>query len=170
MDYSSMKMKSSKILLLAGGLLALASPAFAQVADLDHSDRRFFEKAAKAGAKEVQVSQAVLGKNITPATREFAQMMVADHTKAAEELKALAAKKGVTLPPPETKHAEKWVTNDKDVDDEYLKEMVSDHKDAVDLFKDAAKSKDADIAAFASKTLPTLEHHLQMVKGLKKNQ
>jgi putative membrane protein len=163
-------MKSSKILLLAGGLLALASSAIAQAADLSHSDRRFFEKAAKSSMKEVQVSQAVLGKNISPATRDFAQMMVADHNKANEELKALAAKKGVTLPPPETKFAEKWANNDKDVDDGYLKEMVSDHKDAVDLFKDAAKSKDADIAAFASKTLPTLEHHLEMVKNLKKTQ
>lgn len=157
---------SSKILLLAGGLLALASSAFA--ANLDHSDRRFFEKAAKAGMKEVDVSQAVLGKAVNPSVREFAQMMVADHAKANEELKALAAKKGVTLPAPEMKHAEKWAKNDKDVDDEYLKEMVSDHKDAVDLFKDAAKSKDADIAAFAAKTLPTLEHHLEMVKNLEK--
>src|SRR6478735_2708048 len=108
---------SSKILFLAGGALALVSSAFAQAANLDHSDRRFFEKAAKAGAKEVEVSQAVLGKAISPSTREFAQMMVADHTKASEELKALAAKKGVTLPAPETKHAEKWLKNDKDVDD-----------------------------------------------------
>jgi len=163
-------MKTSKIILLAGGLLALASSAFAQAADLSHSDRRFFEKAAKAGAKEVEISQAVLGKAVAPATREFAQTMVADHNKLADELKALADKKGVTLPAPETKYGEKWVKNDKDVDDEYLKEMVSDHKDAVDLFKDAAKSKDADIAAFASKNLPSLEHHLEMAKSLKKSQ
>lgn len=163
-----MNMKTSKVLLLAGGLLALATSAFAQAANLDRSDRNFFEKAAKSGMKEVEVSQAVLGKAVNPSVREFAQMMVADHTKANEELKALAAKKGVTLPAPDTKHAEKWIKNDKDVDDEYIKEMISDHKDAVDLFRDAAKSKDADIAAFAAKTLPHLEHHLQTVKTLKK--
>jgi putative membrane protein len=47
-----------------------------------------------------------------------------------------------------------------------MKEMVSDHKDAVDLFEKASKSDDPDIAAFASKTLPKLQAHLQHAKQL----
>lgn len=159
-------MKYSKLLLTAALGLAVAGSSFA--AGLDHSDKKFFEKAAKSGMKEVEVSQAVLPKLTDPAAKDFAQMMVSDHTKANAELKQLAEKKGVMLPPADTKYAEKWAKNDKDVDDEYVKEMVSDHKDAVDLFKDASKSKDPEIAAFAAKTLPTLQAHLDQAKGIKK--
>jgi hypothetical protein len=36
------------------------------------------------------------------------------------------------------------------------------------FFEKAAKSDDPEVAAFAQKTLPTLLHHLEMAKSLKK--
>ena len=66
------------------------------------------------------------------------------------------------------KASEKWSKKDKDLDDDYIKEMKEDHEDAVKLFEKGSKSDDADIAAFAQKTLPTLQHHLSMVKEIKK--
>ena len=156
---------NKKITLLVALGAAFATSAFAE---LSRADKNFFEKAAKSGMKEVDVSQQALAHLTAPEVRNFAQMMVADHTKANEELKALAAKKGVTLPAPDAKPAQKWAKNSKDVDDEYLAEMSGDHKDAIDLFEKAAKSDDPDIAAFAQKTLPTLKHHHETVKQLKK--
>jgi len=46
--------------------------------------------------------------------------------------------------------------------------MVADHLGAVKLFENASKSDDPDIAAFAQKTLPTLQHHLMMAQDLAK--
>jgi len=47
--------------------------------------------------------------------------------------------------------------------------MVDDHQKVVDKFKDAVeKCKDTDVRAFAAKTLPTLEAHLEHAKTLKK--
>ena len=47
--------------------------------------------------------------------------------------------------------------------------MVSDHKDAVELFqKEADKGSDLDVKSFARDTLPKLEHHLEMAIDLKK--
>jgi putative membrane protein len=66
------------------------------------------------------------------------------------------------------KWEEKWSKKTKDVDDDYIKTMASDHEDDVELFEKAAKSDDPDIAAFAQKTLPTLQHHLTMARDLKK--
>ena len=40
--------------------------------------------------------------------------------------------------------------------------------EAVKLFEKASKSDDAEVAAWAQKTLPTLQHHLMMAKDLKK--
>ncbi len=46
--------------------------------------------------------------------------------------------------------------------------MVEAHEDAVSLFEKAAKSEDADIAAFAQKYLPKLQAHYTAAKDLKK--
>lgn len=137
---------------------------------LAHHDRAFFEKAAKSGMKEVAVSQAVMGNLTNQSVRDFANTMVTDHTAANTELMALAARKGVTLPMNDTaKLTEKWSEKGGNVDKKYVHEMVEDHEDAVKLFEKASKSEDADIAAFAQKTLPTLQHHLGMAKDLKKS-
>jgi putative membrane protein len=136
--------------------------------NLKRSDRNFFEKAAKSGMKEVAVSQTSMDRLMNPQVKSFAQMMVNDHSAANSELMALAAKKGVTLPPKDMKLEEKWSKKSKDVDEDYMDAMVDDHQEAVDLFEKAAKSEDAEIAAFAQKTPPTLQQHLSMAKDLKK--
>lgn len=133
-------------------------------------DRDFLEKAAKAGFKEVAVSRAVLARSTDPKTREFAQMTVTDHAATNQELTTLAKSKFVSLPA-ETdadKEADKWAQKSGNVDKAYLDEMISDHKEAVKLFEKGAKAEDADIAAFARKTLPKLKHHLEEAEALKK--
>jgi putative membrane protein len=136
---------------------------------LSHADRNFFEEAAKSGMKEVEVSTAVKGRLTNPQVSSFADMMVTDHTAANTELQALAAKKGVTLPTEKKDYTKKWSKNEKDLDEDYIKAMEDDHEDAVKLFEKASKSDDPDIAAFAQKTLPKLQQHLEHAKTLKKS-
>ncbi len=135
---------------------------------LKHHDRAFMMKAAKAGDKEIAVSQAVMDKLSNPQVKAFAQSMITDHTAAGAELATLAASKNVTLPQPNPSVAEDWAKKSGDIESKYVKEMVSDHEEAVKLFEKAAKSTDADVAAFAEKTLPTLQHHLMMAQDLAK--
>jgi len=61
-------------------------------------DSEFMTKAASGGLLEVQLGQQVAQKATTPDAKQFAQQMVTDHTKANNELKALAAQKNITLP------------------------------------------------------------------------
>jgi putative membrane protein len=149
-----------------------ASSSTTSSKSISHSDKSFLEKATKAGMKEVAVTQAVLSRLSTPSVRDLAQTVISDHTAANAELMSLAQAKGVTLPTSEDdkidKVTKKWAGKTDDLEEDYLKEMVSDHKDAVDLYEKAAKSDDPDIAAFAQKTLPTLLHHLEMAKMQKK--
>jgi putative membrane protein len=140
----------------------------AKDAGLSHHDRGFFKKAATAGAKEIAVSQAVMDNLLNMQVKAFAQTMVTDHTSIAEQLATLAAAKGVMLPPPNPSVADDWSKKTGDLDGKYVKEMVSDHLGAVKLFENASKSADPDIAAFAQKTLPTLQHHLMMAQDLAK--
>lgn len=132
---------------------------------LSRSDRNFLEEAAKSGLKEVQVSQVVLAKLATPAARDFAQMMVTDHSAANAELKALAARKGVTLPEAKERFANKWADKTRNVDRDYIEEMKDDHQDAIKLFEKGSKSEDPEIAAFAQKTLPALRQHLSQLEN-----
>jgi putative membrane protein len=135
--------------------------------NLARADRHFFEEAAKSGMKEVEVSNAVKARLADAQVRNFAEMMVADHTAANSELQSLAASKGFTLPVEKKDFAAKWADKDKDLDKDYVETMEDDHEDAVKLFQKASRSEDAEIAAFAQKTLPKLQHHLETVRTLK---
>ena len=133
-------------------------------------DAEFVTKAADGGMMEVQLGQLAQSKATTPEAKEFAAMMVADHSKANEELKNLAAQKGISVPAA--------LSNDKqemyddmskktgaDFDKAYISHMVKDHKEDIELFrKEAENGNDVELKNWASGKLPILEHHLQMAQ------
>ncbi len=45
--------------------------------------------------------------------------------------------------------------------------MIDCHQETVDVLEKGAESKDADIVAYANKTLPTVRTHLARAKALK---
>jgi putative membrane protein len=141
----------------------------AKAASLSHHDRAFLKKAAAAGMKEIDISRAVFDRLSNRHAKDLAQMMVTDHTAAGEELATLAASKGVALPDEDVSVSADWAKKTGDLDRVYAKAMVADHMDAVKLFENATQSGDPDIAAFARKTLPTLQHHLSMALDLAKD-
>ncbi|GAB3582960.1 DUF4142 domain-containing protein [Hymenobacter daeguensis] len=136
-------------------------------------DSEFLTKAASGGMLEVEMGKQVAARAVTPQAKEFAQKMVDDHTKSNAELMALAAKKNITLPTTlGDKHEDvlKDVTEEKGVkmDQEYMKEMLKDHEEDVKEFTDASvKASDPDIKAFATKNVPVLKMHLDMVTKMK---
>lgn len=136
---------------------------------------KFAVSAADAGLMEVQLATLALSKATSGKVKEFAQMMLDDHTKANEELKALAQKKNITLPTSlsdkqQKKYTEMSEKTGADFDKEYCDLMVKDHKDVVEMFKKAQEnSKDPELKAWASEKLPTLEHHLSMAERMKES-
>ena len=142
------------------------------VADKKEDDAEFLVEAASGGMLEVQLANMALQKASSPQVKEFARMMIEDHGKANNELKALAASKNVTLPTALIDKHQKILNdlqNEKgaDFDKKYVNKMVSDHKDDVDEFEEEAeKANDPDIRAFAAKTLPTLKKHLQHIEQM----
>jgi putative membrane protein len=130
------------------------------------------KEAANGGMAEVELGKVASTKAANAEVKKFGQMMVTDHSKANEELKALAAKKGVDLPK-EVDSSHKSIMDSlknktgADFDKEYVEEMVDDHEKDVAAFEDKAKNaKDADVKAFAEKTLPTLRKHLDAIKAI----
>src|SRR5262249_22148137 len=102
--------------------------------------------------------------------KEFGKRMVDDHTKAGNELQALASRKGATIPTDvseKQKASYKMLSSKKaaDFDKSYMSAMVKDHQEDVAAFqKEADSGNDPDLKAFASKTLPTLKEHLRMAQ------
>ncbi len=133
----------------------------------------FMTEAARGGMEEIELSKMILNKATkNNEVKAFAQKMVTDHTKASNELKALAAKKKVTLPteldPEQISMASDMAKlSGEELDEEYVNAMVEAHEKDVNLFKAQSESgTDADAKAFATKTLPTLQMHLNMIKGI----
>ncbi len=142
-------------------------------ADLSNSDERFLRKAGESGMLEMQASELAQQKSQHPEIKRYAELMIKDHSAADKELKALAKSKGFQLPV-ELERGKKRLMEDlrqldgPSFDEEYADEIAVDaHEDAVELFEDAADdADDADIKAFAAKTLPVLQKHLDMGREL----
>ncbi len=160
--------KSSCWAATAGLSLLLACPSGAQ--SLSDQDRKFIEDAAKGGMQEVHMGHLAVDHGSSAAVKNFGQRMIDDHSKASGELTALAKRKGVTLPPdnPSDVPAQLSAKTGADFDREYAKMMVEDHqKDVSEFQKEAKQGSDPDVKARASKTLPTLQSHLNQAKTLK---
>ena len=160
--------------LLASGVVAAqaTAPAGASAPRAAHADSSFMKNAAEAGFAEIDAGNLALQKGSSAEVKSFAQKMVDDHKKADGELQTLAASKGVKLPTEATMVAKgkAKILEKRDgtgFDHAYAENQVSAHKDAVKLFEKAAMdAKDADVKAWAAKTLPTLQHHLQEAQAL----
>jgi putative membrane protein len=141
------------------------------VSTLSESDKAFVMKAAQGGMAEVTGGQTASTQATNADVKSFGSQMVTDHSKANEELKTLATQKGLALPADtdedhKKKLAELSAKTGADFDKAYMKDMVADHEKDVKEFENASQNaQDPDLKAWATKTLPTLKHHLEMAKS-----
>lgn len=133
----------------------------------------FVKEAASAGLMEVELGRYAEQNAMNPRVRNFGTMMVRDHSKANDELKAVASQKNLQVPSTmEDSHMNKLNELKKktgaEFDKEYMKEMVDDHEKDVDNFrKQSENGSDPDVKAFASRTLPILQMHLDSAKSIR---
>jgi len=163
--------RSLRCLALAGLCMALAlGRVVAEEKKSGSSDEDFVVKASAAGLAEVNLSRLAMDRAAAEGVKQFAKHMVEDHSKANEQLLAVAnAKKLRPALDMDAKHKEIFTRlsslRGSDFDREYMTAMVKDHEEAVALFSDAARgARDMDVKAFAEKTLPTIKHHLEMAR------
>ncbi|HUQ65539.1 MAG TPA: DUF4142 domain-containing protein [Flavitalea sp.] len=144
----------------------------AAASTVSEGDSKFAVKAASGGMMEVQLGELAQQKASSQKVKDFGKMMVRDHSKANDELKSIAGNKNITLPPaPGEDHMDHIKSlsekSGKDFDKDYMKMMVDDHKDDIDEFEKCSKdANDADLKAFAAKTLPILREHHNAAKKI----
>ena len=172
-------------MMIASVCVLLAAPALAQsvgektgvnsALGVSPSTSDFVRQVAISDMFEIESSKLAQQKG-SAAEKTFASQMVADHTKTSTELKGLVSGGKVKAELPtalDSAHQSKVDklkgADGRDFGSQYRSMQVSAHKDAVDLFERYAKGGDnADLKDWAGKTLPALQHHLQMAQDLDK--
>jgi putative membrane protein len=157
--------------LLTVGLLVPCAKAETTVS---MADTNFILAAAQGGMTEVKLGELAATNGMRDDVKAFGQMMVKDHTAINDDLKALAAQKGVNLPDSlDAKHqgmVDKMAAlTGSEFDDAYIKGMIKAHQKDAKAFKaESAATQDADIKNFLDKSIPVVEAHLQHVTAMTK--
>lgn len=161
MTDSSSKMQDSSMKMTAGPVSAM--------------DKQFMMEAAAGGNTEIAASRVALDRSSNDRIKSYANMMIADHGKAGDELKSIASAKNVTLPDSvmAKQHSELDMlrkTSAGGFDKAYMKMMDKDHKETISKFEMAAqKCDDSNVKTFASKTLPAIKMHEDSVMAIMKS-
>jgi putative membrane protein len=133
----------------------------------------FVSEAAVSDMTEIAAADIALQKGDAD-EKQFADQMVKNPTQTSTELKALVSGGDVqaTLPTVPDSASQKLIDKlnaaaPADFRSEYDSSQVSTHKSAVSLFERYAKGGDnAKLKDWAQKTLPHLQHHLEMANML----
>lgn len=144
-----------------------------KMAPVDTGDAAFATKAAAGGMTEIALSKAAAQQATAPKIKDFANMMVTDHSAAGEKLSAIAKAKGIALPAGPDSIQQNMINDitkktGKDFDKAYVNQMVKDHEATLDMFKKAQTTvKDTSIKSFITNTIPVVQKHLSAIKAIK---
>lgn len=138
---------------------------------LSASDKTFATKAAEGSIAEIKFASLAEQKTDDQQIKNFAHKLTEDHTKALDEIKSIAQKKGITLP--DSMNAKDQAEYDRlsklsgdQFDKAYTRFMERDHhKDIAEFRREAEKGQDPDLKSYAANTVPTLESHLRMAEA-----
>lgn len=138
------------------------------------NNQDFVNRAASSNNLEVAAGTLARDRGVSDAVRHYGEHMVTDHSAAGQELKALAAGKGWSVP--EELAAKERASLDRlntftgaAFDREFANLMVNSHQEAVALFETASANNgvpDGDLRQWAGGKLPTLKKHLQEAQAL----
>ncbi|HEY2712121.1 MAG TPA: DUF4142 domain-containing protein [Chthoniobacterales bacterium] len=132
--------------------------------NLSVNDKKFVKKAYKGGMTEVADAKMAKEKAKDDATKNVADRMITDHTKANDRLMEIAKEENLDLSKLEAKTTN---ISGENFDKEYLTILKKDHEKTIAMFEkeaaDTGAKEDSDVVKFAKDTLPTLKEHLQMI-------
>lgn len=145
----------------------------AEVAQVAPDARAFIMKAAEGNLLEVALGQLAIAKGVSPDVKAFGMRLVADHSRAYDELRQIAARRGITLPTQLDIAGRMMVDQMSKLggsafDKAFADHMVQDHERDVREFRRASKElRDPELREWAARMVPVLESHLAQAKELK---
>ncbi|WP_461790964.1 DUF4142 domain-containing protein [Pedobacter sp.] len=137
------------------------------------NEAEFATNAADAGLAEINFANLAISKTSNADIKTYANMMLKDHGAANDELMALAKSKNISLPVSMSSEHQKTRNelaekSGTDFDKLYLDVMEKDHVKVLAFMEhEAREGTDPDLKAFASKTVPVINAHLNAVRKIK---
>lgn len=144
----------------------------------------FLTQAIESNTAEVQLARLAATKAQNQRVKDYANMLVKDHSAALEKLQKLqqGGRAGQAASVPLNTDHEKLKTRLSGVsgaqfDREYIEAMVVAHRKSADLFQKQigsgappadAKSTDSQVSSLAREILPTIKHHLEQAESIQK--
>ena len=138
----------------------------------DLSASVFVFHASSEGVAEIELAKLALQKSTKGDIKFYAETVISDYTKLNNDVAEFARQKKLKI----STHAElpdkanKFVLKQREgdyFDDAFVDNQIKTHKRSIRLYRRASKSKDADLASFASSKLPILEMHLLQAQRIK---
>jgi putative membrane protein len=135
----------------------------------------FVDKIAASDMFEIEAAKVAEKRTKNPQVKEFAAMMVKDHTKSSKDLKEAIATASPALTPPAALPKDKQDAVDgllkadaADFDRKYMEGQVDAHQDALNVLQRYAQDGDvAPVKAFAAATAPTVQQHYDRAKAIR---
>lgn len=135
-------------------------------------DQQFARMAAHSDQFEIRSSQLALQKSSSPQVREYAQMMIQEHTQSTQLLTQLAAQRGLTLPTEPSEFQQAVIDrlaqlSGAEFDRAYFEAQANGHIQTVGVFRsEVGQGQDSGLQQFAAQLLPTIENHYQMASQM----
>lgn len=148
---------------IVGGGAAIAAPPAAE----------FVMKAGASDLYEEQSSKLVLGSTKDPKIKQYANMMITDHMKTTNGVKAAVRKSGMTPKPPmldaegkQNMTALKAATGTQR-DQLYIQQQKTSHDKALALMQDYSSAGDnPNLKQAATTAVPIVQHHIEMLNSM----
>ena len=140
------------------------------------SDQQFVDFAAQTDMVEANLGQMAGSVGSAQPVKDYAQMLVTDHTKDFNQLYGIAHQANLNRPDAiDAAHNKAMIAPFQKLtgtafDHRYIHEMVAGHTQAIAVYKkEAADAENPALKSYAEDTLPTLQKHLDGAKALEKS-
>jgi putative membrane protein len=169
-----------KRILLTVCCIALGSaPALAaqkKAAAVPMTDQQFVDFAGQTDMVEINLGKLAQDSASSQAVKDYAQMLITDHTNDFNQLYDVAHGASLTRPDAiDTENNKKMIDPFQKLkgaafDHHYIQEMVAGHTKAIALYKkESADAESPAVKTYAENAIPVLEKHLDGAKELEKS-
>ncbi|GGB72245.1 DUF4142 domain-containing protein [Blastomonas aquatica] len=136
----------------------------------------YVTRAAISDMYEIEAGKLAMDNGQSEQTRRFGKMMVDDHTKSSQDMKAAVTRSSAAMPIPARLDAEHQAMIDRlknaqgaAFDSEYQTQQMAAHDKALALhqgYADNSNTDNADLKAFAQQVVPVIRRHHDGVRAM----
>lgn len=127
----------------------------------------YVAQAANSDMYEIQAGELATKNGQSQQVKDFGRMMVTDHTKSSQDMKALVSRANLGTQPPARLDAEHQAMIDRlkaakgeAFDREYMSQQMAAHRKALALHQGYAQSGDnTELKGFATQVIPVIQKH-----------